>query len=427
MKKAIIIGCPGAGKSTFARKLRDKTGLPLFYLDMIWHKPDKTHISEEKFDEKLNEVLQKEEWIIDGNYSRTLEIRMRECDTIFLFDLPLEVCVEGAEARIGKERVDMPWQAMEMDEDFRQWILDFPKNEMQKVIRLVEKYKNEKQVIIFKSREEADAYIVKLSKQKNVFIEGIQGMGKSTLINRIYSAIPEFRICREGDFSPIDLAWCTWMSKEEYESVLGRYDVIRDEIVKNTVEENGHFIITYTKIITDIPGFHKDLEQYEIYNGRRTFEELKAIVFTRFRNFIENGYLFECSFFQNIMEDLILFHELTDDEIVGFYRELYDVMDKENFRLLYLYSDKLEETIEIIKKERSDNQGNEMWYPLMLEYLVNSPYGKKHGYSGFEDLIEHFKHRQELEMRIIREVVRENAVILTAKEWRMAEVITGIK
>ena len=121
----------------------------------------------------------------------------------------------------------------------------------------------------------------------NVFIEGIQGMGKSTLMNSIFKAIPEFRICREGDYSPIDLAWCAWLSQEEYETVLERYGSIRDEIMKNTVQEQDHFIVSYTKIITDIPNFHKELEKYEIYNGRKTLPELKELIFTRYRNFAE--------------------------------------------------------------------------------------------------------------------------------------------
>lgn len=58
---------------------------------------------------------------------------------------------------------------------------------------------------------------------KNVFIEGIQGMGKSTLLNRIHAAVPEFRVCREGDYSPVELAWCAWMTQDEYEQVLKRY------------------------------------------------------------------------------------------------------------------------------------------------------------------------------------------------------------
>ena len=262
---------------------------------------------------------------------------------------------------------------------------------------------------------------------KNIFIEGIQGMGKSTLVNSIFKAVPEFHVCREGDYSPIDLAWCTWMSKEEYETVLKRYEPIRDEIIKNTVQDQEHFVVSYTKIITDIPNFHKELEKYEVYNGRKPLQELKEIIFTRYRNLSETGYLFECSFFQNIIEDLILFHLLSDDEIVEFYRELYGEINREDFLLLYLYSDKLEENIKAIKKERCDNQGNELWYQLMLEYLIHSPYGEKHGYSTFEDMITHFKHRQQLELRIIREIVGDRAMILPAKEWKIDEIITLIK
>ena len=96
MKKVIVIGCPGSGKTTFAEKLQNFTGLPLYYLDAIWHKPDKTHIPREEFDERITEIFKTSEWIIDGNYGRTIEMRMKECDTVFLFDLPTEVCIQGA-------------------------------------------------------------------------------------------------------------------------------------------------------------------------------------------------------------------------------------------------------------------------------------------------------------------------------------------
>ena len=64
-------------------------------------------------------------------------------------------------------------------------------------------------------------------------------MGKSTLVNHISNAIPELHVCREGDYSPIDLAWCTWMSEQEYETVLKKYNLIQDEIVKNTIRRAG--------------------------------------------------------------------------------------------------------------------------------------------------------------------------------------------
>lgn len=158
MKKVIVIGSPGAGKSTFSRKLKEQTGLPLFYLDMIWHKPDKTNVSTEEFDEKLNEILQQESWIIDGNYLRTLRLRLEACDTVFFLDYPLEVCLEGVKSRIGKEREDMPWQETEFDEEFRQYIIDFPKDQLPEMYQILEEYAGKRDVITFRSREEAEEY-----------------------------------------------------------------------------------------------------------------------------------------------------------------------------------------------------------------------------------------------------------------------------
>ena len=130
MKKIIVIGCPGSGKTTFAEKLRDRLGLPLFYLDAIWHKSDRTHISREEFDLRLGKILLRESWIIDGNYSRTLERRMAACDTVILFDLPTSVCLEGAIARLGKRRSDMPWIDTELDPFLKNEIENFARENL---------------------------------------------------------------------------------------------------------------------------------------------------------------------------------------------------------------------------------------------------------------------------------------------------------
>ena len=158
MKKAIVIGSPGAGKSTFARKLQNKTGLPLYYLDMLWHLPDRTNIPKEEFDARLTKILETDNWIIDGNYSRTLEMRMEACDTIFLLDFPLDVCLAGAAERIGRKREDLPWMEEEFDEEFRQWIIDFPNDSLPKIYELLKKYQNKRKIVIFHSRQNADDY-----------------------------------------------------------------------------------------------------------------------------------------------------------------------------------------------------------------------------------------------------------------------------
>lgn len=163
MLKIMVIGSPGAGKSTFSRKLRDATGIPLYYLDMLWHKPDRTNVSREEFDRGLEEILKKDRWIIDGNYQRTLEVRLKECDTVFLMDFPLEMCLAGAKSRIGEKREDLPWTELELDEEFKQWIVEFPKTQLPEIYRLIEKYRKDKNIIIFKAREEADNYLGRFS------------------------------------------------------------------------------------------------------------------------------------------------------------------------------------------------------------------------------------------------------------------------
>lgn len=162
MKRAVVIGCSGSGKSVFSRKLRDETGLSLYYLDMIWHKPDGTNISREEFDKQLDSIISRDRWIIDGNYQRTLETRIKACDTVFLFDLPTEICIEGALSRIGKKREDMPWFENELDPEFRQWIESFRANQLPEVYRLLEKYKNNREIVVFRTREQADKFIEKL-------------------------------------------------------------------------------------------------------------------------------------------------------------------------------------------------------------------------------------------------------------------------
>ena len=161
MQKIMVIGCPGAGKSTFSRALQGKIGLPLFHLDMLFWNCDKTNVSREEFDQKLSDILKQDKWIIDGNYGRTLEMRLKECDTVFWLDFPVSVCLSDVELRIGKPREDMPWIEQEFDVDFKEWIINFSKKELPHVYELLKKYKD-KNVIIFKSHNEIDEFLEKL-------------------------------------------------------------------------------------------------------------------------------------------------------------------------------------------------------------------------------------------------------------------------
>lgn len=161
MQKVIIIGCPGGGKSTFAKALHKVSGLPLYHLDMMYWNEDRTKVPKEVFQERLETALKQERWIIDGNYNRTMEMRMQACDTIFFLDYPVEVCLEGTRARKGIKRTDMPWIEGEneaMDEEFLEFIRSFRAESRPRILELLEQY-GDKQIHIFTSREAADRFL----------------------------------------------------------------------------------------------------------------------------------------------------------------------------------------------------------------------------------------------------------------------------
>ena len=153
-QKIMVIGCPGSGKSTFSRELATRTGLPLCHLDMMYHLPDKTTRPRDVFDAMLGEVLATPAWIIDGNYNRTLEMRMEVCDAVIFLDFDPSVCLQGVQERRGKPRSDMPWVEAGEDAEFLTFVKNFTQQSRPRIMALLEKYTH-KQVYIFKTRQEA--------------------------------------------------------------------------------------------------------------------------------------------------------------------------------------------------------------------------------------------------------------------------------
>lgn len=158
MKKVMVIGCPGSGKSTLSRALQEKTRLPLFYLDRMHWNPDRTTVEKEVFLERLQAVLQQEEWIIDGNYASTMELRLQVCDTVIFLDYPTQLCLDGVRERQGKPRPDMPWIETQEDSEFLEFIKRYRQESRPQVMQLLEKYAD-KRTVILHSREEGEKFL----------------------------------------------------------------------------------------------------------------------------------------------------------------------------------------------------------------------------------------------------------------------------
>ena len=168
MRRALIIGNAGAGKSTFARRLAEKTSLPLVHLDQLYWRGEWEHLSREEFDAALRTELEKPKWIIDGNYNRSIPERLKYCDTVFFFDLATVTCLWGITKRsiasYGRVRTDMGGNCRERFDAQKlplyRNVLTFNRQHRQQYYEMLAKAEHV-QVIVFKSHRQAKKYLNK--------------------------------------------------------------------------------------------------------------------------------------------------------------------------------------------------------------------------------------------------------------------------
>ena len=167
MKRVMIIGCGGSGKSTLAKALGEKTGLPVVHLDSIFWSPGNwEHLEREEFDTLAQREMEKPEWIIDGNYNRTLEMRLKKCDTVIYLDFNRFTCLLGWIKRVirnwGTARSDMAQGCAEwFDPEFAKWIWKFNCKYRKKYHEMLSG-ETQKQICIFKNRRQVKRFLKSL-------------------------------------------------------------------------------------------------------------------------------------------------------------------------------------------------------------------------------------------------------------------------
>jgi len=163
MERILVIGCPGSGKTRLAKLLGEKLNLPVVHLDNLWWTGEWENVSREEFDARLEEVLEGEKWIIDGNFSRTMPLRLQHCDTIVYLDYHRWQCLLGMTQRVlanyGKSRPDMGGNCPErFDPEFIKFIWNFNKNNRNMNYIWIAQAKHAK-AIVLKNRKEAKAFL----------------------------------------------------------------------------------------------------------------------------------------------------------------------------------------------------------------------------------------------------------------------------
>ncbi len=161
----MIIGSPGAGKSTLARLLAEITGLPLYHIDNLYWNEIGESVTREELVRRLDPILRSESWIIDGNYSATFEYRISFCDTVILLDVDFDTCREGIASRIGKVRSDIPFVETEVPTNLVEAAKRYKSYTLPKMLKNIEDHPRVK-FIHLRSRDDANNYLQKLREDK---------------------------------------------------------------------------------------------------------------------------------------------------------------------------------------------------------------------------------------------------------------------
>ena len=172
MKKVLVIGSPGSGKSVFSRKLGDATHLPVIHLDRHSWRPGWVEPAKDVWDDELLALLRRESWIIDGNYSRTMDLRLAYCDTAIFLDFPRHICAWRVIKRSlkyrGRNRPDLSEGCPEqINLEFLMWTWTYPKRSRVNVIKRLAKVAEKISVVRLTTKREVEGFLASIGLQKN--------------------------------------------------------------------------------------------------------------------------------------------------------------------------------------------------------------------------------------------------------------------
>lgn len=168
MDRVIVIGCSGSGKSTLSQKLHKILQLPIIHLDRYYWQAKWQATKQEAWDQKVTEFALTDRWIIDGNYSRTLNIRIERADVIVFLDMPRWLCMYRiVKRRIqyhGRTRPDLNEDCPEkLDIGFLKWVWDYRKRNRVKTLEKLEQVKQHKKVVIIRNKKQLEEWVEQLS------------------------------------------------------------------------------------------------------------------------------------------------------------------------------------------------------------------------------------------------------------------------
>ena len=167
MRKVLVIGSGGSGKSTFARRLGALLELEVIHLDSIYWNPGWVEMPKAEWLQTVQELIQRDVWIMDGNYSGTFDLRIPACDTVIFLDMPRLVCMWRVIKRLflnwNKNRPELADECRErFNLDFLLWVWGYPRRTRPKVLAMLREHSQDKRIVVLRSTREVQEFLADL-------------------------------------------------------------------------------------------------------------------------------------------------------------------------------------------------------------------------------------------------------------------------
>ena len=166
MKKILVIGSGGSGKSTVATRLGELLNLEVSHLDQLFWRPGWVKPAPEEWVQIVTGLTERESWILDGNYGGTLDVRLQKCDTVVFLDLSRWLClwriVKRALRYRNQQRPAMAEGCPEkLDLEFVLWVWNYPRLTRPEVAKLLREQSDGKQIVWLRSRRQVEKFLAR--------------------------------------------------------------------------------------------------------------------------------------------------------------------------------------------------------------------------------------------------------------------------
>lgn len=248
-------------------------------------------------------------------------------------------------------------------------------------------------------------------KTKLIMFEGIPGSGKSTIARKTALILNKNKISnnlyREGCLHPANLDGYVVMSPEELETLIQRFPQHTERLRSHHICVDGFILVQRQKDYRADSRIFRFLEQYAIWDSGLDFNLFVKLHRKRWSEFAKNAAIrdetsiFECAFLQDHITELMLFYEKSESEIIEYFRALEETILPLNPFLVYLQQNCVEETIDRISRQRIHEPDGRPWAERVAEMVSESPYGKENGLIGYAGMVEFFKRRKDMDLKVL--------------------------